>query len=152
MKLLWCDNCHDIIALRLEEWRNCICGKIGGQYNYDGVTATIGGEGRVFGVANPFLSVGWMIKTEEEKKELRDKYYPEGKGSDCWWGSYSGDVQLFFILNPKGPKLKITSIQKDNSIEIRVKDRRKYWIDGKTRMKVVTLPNYEGIRLTKKAL
>ena len=57
MKLLACPVCHDVLGLLGQEWRICLCGASGGQYNADLMTATVGGAARVFGVGNPFFDV-----------------------------------------------------------------------------------------------
>lgn len=149
MKLLWCDDCHDVVALRVDRWRTCICGAVGGQYNYDGVTATIGGKGRVIGIGNPFLMLDWQSKTEKERNAIRKKYYTPGQKSDCWWGEYAGDQQLLRIEHAHGPRLitksKVTPDGKQ--VVITVVDQRRVKVDGKYQKKVV-IPNYADIQLT----
>jgi hypothetical protein len=103
MKLLFCDHCGDVVAIRMCEWRKCMCGHLGGQYNEDSVTATIGGVGRVFGIANPFFELKFITMTADEKFAMR---HTAGYGSqDCWWGDYKGDTQLLRIKSPAGPRL-----------------------------------------------
>lgn len=150
MKLLFCNACHDIVCVRYETWRVCSCGKSGGQYNHDAVTATIGGNPSVFGIANPFLSRQLDLMTELEKRDFRNKYYPEGKGQDIWWGHYVGDVQLFSIKDPKGPRLKTEGKlnKESNTVTIFIRDRRKYVINGE-RLKSIIIPNYQGVILGK---
>lgn len=156
MKLLWCDVCHSVIQITSNEWRRCTCGRVGGQYNVDEVTATIGGKGRVFGISNPFFSLSWLTWAEETKQEFRRKHYPEGQGSDCWWGNYIGDVQLFWIESSKGPRLKTQSrlvSKKDNAqvirtVEIRIIDTRKRKIADKLNRRKVIIPANAGTVIT----
>ena len=156
MKLLFCDDCHDIVRLYPEMWRRCKCGKIGGQYNIDWVTATVGGQARVFGIANPFFGHKWVELESQAKEELRTKYYPEGQGQDIWWGNYEGDVQLFTIHSPRGPRLRCRStlVIPDTTIKgevvVTVSDRRKYYIGGELRRKEVTIPFAAGMCITYK--
>jgi len=46
MKLLFCNQCHDIVKMRFEE-RFCFCGKVKGRYLEDGHRAEYSGEGAV---------------------------------------------------------------------------------------------------------
>lgn len=103
MKLLYCDVCHHVVAIRGSHWSKCDCGRIGGQYNEDGVTATVGGPARVFGVANPFFAPEWQQLTPGQQQDKREAY--NYGPSDCWWGGYEGDSQLLFIKSPSGPRL-----------------------------------------------
>lgn len=103
MKLLYCDNCQDIVRVGLSRWRTCFCGRVGGQYNEDGVTATIGGPARVFGIANPFFMPGFAKKTPQEIFEIRTRYKYEG--TEIWWGGGPSDTQLLWIKSPLGPRL-----------------------------------------------
>lgn len=150
MKLLLCNVCYDILALNTKRWRTCDCGSCGGQYNYDNVTATIGGQCRILGIANPFLSPEWQEWSEEERTEYRKKHYPEGKGQDIWFGEYAGDVQLFRIEDPQGPRLKTEGYLREerNQIEIVVTDTRTYVVGLYQNQRSVFIPNYgDGIRL-----
>jgi len=163
MKLLWCSDCHSVVQITNKVWRKCDCGKIGGQYNADDVTATIGGikttsgsngelrASGVFGIANWFFLNSFAAKSAKDKMEYRYKWAPEGDGSDCWWGSYAGDQQLFFIELPDGPRLIVTSkltVMKDKvKVEIS-NDGRDWYIDGKKNKKSVTIPRATGTFLT----
>lgn len=51
MKLLCCRHCKDWNALSWG-WRECHCGRTGGRYNEDGDTATVWGDGLLFGFSN----------------------------------------------------------------------------------------------------
>lgn len=51
MKLLLCEECHDVVALR-SEVRHCACGASWGRYLEDGLHAEIGGAALVIGVDN----------------------------------------------------------------------------------------------------
>ena len=50
MKLIFCPDCHDIVALR-QEMRECECGASFGQY-LDSINARIGGKAIPIGFAN----------------------------------------------------------------------------------------------------
>ena len=106
MKLLFCPQCHDVHGLIEQEWRMCLCGQSGGQYNIDGMTATVGGQARVFGVGNPFFEYLYPFLEEKGKRAMWKKYYGHEMG-DCWWGEYEGDIQILRVEDPKGPCLKI---------------------------------------------
>jgi hypothetical protein len=43
-KLIRCKKCEDIVRLVHTKWRKCECGKSGGQYNDDMISATVGGD------------------------------------------------------------------------------------------------------------
>ena len=154
MKLLWCMKCHDIVALRIEERRTCFCTSLGGQYNADGVTATIGGNGKVIGIANPFLSGQLLAMSPYERDSFRQKYYPEGKGQDVWFGEYDGDVQLIKVSTSSGPRVKVSTRLTDDSkgIILHIHDRRKFRIGEQIRRKEILLPYYQGMVLNKKAV
>src|SRR5580698_7161399 len=106
MKLIFCPLCHDAQGLIMQTWRCCLCGKSGGQYNIDGMTATIGGMARVFGVGNPFFDDLYPYLEEKGKRRMWKKHYGHEMG-DCWWGEYEGDRQIFRIFNPEGPRLDV---------------------------------------------
>ena len=103
MKLLFCDRCHDVVRVSSREWRQCRCKLIGGQYNEDGVTATVAGPARVFGIANPFFMPGFDKKSPEEIETIRA--YWKYTGTEIWWGGCENDTQILRIKNPAGPRL-----------------------------------------------
>lgn len=51
MKLIYCIECGDVVALRLES-RKCFCGKSSGQYEDDRLNATYTGPAIPLGFAN----------------------------------------------------------------------------------------------------
>jgi len=115
MKLLYCPICRDVHGIIEEKWRKCLCGQSGGQYNADGMTATVGGEARVFGVGNhPFFDPLFIYLTDEKKRELRQKYYGQ-PDTDAWWGEYPGDVQIFRVPDSRGPRVEIKVRRKNNT-------------------------------------
>jgi hypothetical protein len=141
MKLLFCPLCRDVQGLIMQTWRCCLCGKSGGQYNADGMTATLGGEARVFGVGNPFFEYLYPFLEEKGKRAMWKKYYGHELG-DCWWGEYEGDNQVLRILDVKGPrlKLKVVNLQEtgpdrilteSGTNHITVIDKRQYMFLGK---------------------
>ncbi len=112
MKLLYCSQCGDVRALGIQTWRTCACKESGGQYNKDTVTATIGGLARVFGVSNLFFNEMWPVLTVEQKQVVRESYKLDPL-TDCWWGDFKGDNQLFRVANSNGPRLKIKVVRMD---------------------------------------
>jgi hypothetical protein len=150
MKILFCPSCYDVIRLIEREWRLCDCGLSGGQYNKDGMTATLGGIARVFGVANPFFNDMWLSLDDLQRQKYRESH---GYGpADCWWGEYKGDIQIFKIEAAEGPRLrvKVKNLNKKEN-EVSIIDNRPYSIDGKKLKSVVvptnTIPSFKGHRI-----
>lgn len=144
MKLVYCPTCHDVFSITHAKWRICTCKRSGGQYNRDMVTATIGGNARVFGVANPFFTKEWLELTEEQRIQKRIEYHYQ-EPHDCWWGDYKGDIQLFRITEPRGPRLKvrvnsILDSQPFPTMEVTIIDRRDYRV-GDDRPDKVIVPH-----------
>lgn len=152
MKLIYCPICGDVARLIPSKWRQCECGLSGGQYNADLMTATIGGSARVFGVGNPFFNEFWTGLSDEMQQAARKKYGYGGQ-SDCWWGEYPGDQQIFRIESPDGPRLQIVrveprenntlgrgSLERQYTNEVFIVDRRDYTVDGKRGIKSVVVP------------
>lgn len=111
MKLIRCDYCGDVVRLITEEWRKCKCGKIGGQYNENGLVATIGGEGRVVGLSNLFFIKDYPNvcppSKEDWKKILKMRKaagYAQNK-AEVWYGDQKDEWQLIHIKNPNGPRV-----------------------------------------------
>lgn len=158
MKLVYCDTCADVVPLKLKTWRVCECGLVGGQYNADGVTATIGGiqlpvppaaSGcvfpRVFGIANMFFwKNNWHDLSPERRQQARKEWGFKGEG-DCWWGSYAGDNQLFFIHDAKGPRVDVTCELldpiKDLYLVKLIKGPRIVYIDNRNDITQVVIPS-----------
>lgn len=101
MKLIYCPVCDDVFRVESFTWRICNCGRSGGQYNPDNLTATIGGKAKVFGIPNPFFSDTYMAPPEDIIK-IRHKYNDQWI-TDIWWGEYKGDWQIIRVNNPIGP-------------------------------------------------
>ena len=119
MKLILCKSCLDVVRLVHTKWRKCECGEAGGQYNDDLLSATVGGNCEVIGIRNDWVSAG---------KQKRN----EAKLNNIIQGEYLGDVQIYRIISPDGPKLNIEIKKLDNNFnEITFKDRRKYTINVK---------------------
>lgn len=51
MKLIFCPDCYDMRKLSTE-LTECACGRSHGQYDDDGICATIGGRAVAFGIHN----------------------------------------------------------------------------------------------------
>ena len=145
MKLLQCPICHDVHGLISKEWRVCFCGASGGQYNADGMTATLGGAARVFGVGNPFFNELYLYLDTEGKRKMRQRFYGQ-PDTDAWWGEYPGDVQIFRLTCPfseRGPRLKVKvqAVPGDPSkMCVKIIDKRSFTIDGKSDLKSVIVP------------
>lgn len=149
MKILFCPSCHDVHGLVMNEWRMCLCGLSGGQYNKDGMTATIGGEARIFGVGNPFFDYLYPFLEEKGKKEMWRKYYGHEMG-DCWWGEYKGDLQLFRIKSATGPRLKIeVKIVDKAQMNVIIVDKRDYTVSNLGKIPFVTVPQNPNVKLTR---
>lgn len=97
MKLIRCGECGDVINLCKEEWRMCLCGESGGQYNEDNQTAIVGGKCEVFGIRNDFFEYAPFSK--ERREHDRDRLVQ---------GEYAGDAQIHRVESPKKPKDKRT--------------------------------------------
>jgi hypothetical protein len=131
MKLIHCKSCHDVVRLIPEEWRKCYCGDVGGQYNEDLMTATVGGDCDVIGIPNPFFDevYKYLLDDNGGKQWYRKKH---GWGTqDIWYGGLKGDKQIYRIESSKGPRLKIKFKSLNNGYaEIIILDKREYIIDG----------------------
>jgi len=141
MKLLFCPDCYDVQGLIQPEWRTCYCKNSGGQYNADGMTATLGGRARVFGVGNPFFDYLYPFLEDEGRKKVRRKFY--GHDFDAWWGEYEGDVQIFRISRSLGPRLlvKVRPYSVTENV-VTIVDKREHWVDGlKNRVEVIVPRN-----------
>jgi hypothetical protein len=145
MKLLFCSDCHDIKGLVKQEWRTCMCGKSGGQYNKDGLTATIGGAARVFGIGNPFFNDLYPFLESVGKKKMQQAFYGHTDG-DAWWGEYDGDEQIFRIRDSKGPALKLSvrEMEDERLMVISVTDKRVWSLAGGKKPESILLPRYPG--------
>lgn len=126
MKLIYCRTCRDVVKLIDTKWRICSCGMSGGQYNEDQITATIGGHCDIIGIPNPFFDDVFKHLSDPHGKE----WYRRKNGwntTDCWYGEYPGDKQVFRIKSPFGPplKMRISKCNK-NDILLTIIDDRSY--------------------------
>lgn len=117
MKLIRCKNCDDVVRLIHTKWRICECGKSGGQYNDLTMSATVGGDCEVIGIRNDFFE----FEPFSEERNSRNGIIQ---------GEYEGDVQIYRIESPKGPKLNI-NFEKidDKTFKAVFKDNRRYSIN-----------------------
>lgn len=139
MKLIYCPGCHDVHGLTMGEWRKCLCGESGGQYNEDGMTATLGGRARVFGVGNPFFNELYPYLDVEGKRKMRVAFYGQ-PDTDAWWGDYPGEQQIFRIFSADGPRLQVKvedptseadvafEVDPKTMMRVTVTDKRKHWL------------------------
>ena len=136
MKLIRCNNCEDVVRLIETKWRKCECGKSGGQYNGDSLSATIGGDCEVIGIRNDFFATKPFSKARNESDD-------KGQKNVIIQGEYEGDVQLHRIESGDGPKLKMDfeKIDKD-TLKVTFTDDRKYTMNlkGDKSPKVIELP------------
>jgi hypothetical protein len=121
-KLIRCKKCEDIVRLVHTKWRKCECGKSGGQYNDDMISATVGGDCEVIGIRNDYFAAKQFSKERSDDGDL----------NNIIQGEYDGDVQIHRIKSGDGPKLKmeIEKIDEDNN-KITFTDDRKYTINVK---------------------
>ncbi len=131
-KLIRCKKCEDIVRLVHTKWRKCECGKSGGQYNDDLMSATVGGDCEVIGLRNDYFAA----------KPFSKKRGEDGLGHIIQ-GEYGGDVQIHRIESGDGPKLKMEIEQiDDENNKITFTDDRKYTINlkGNKSPKTVEVP------------
>lgn len=141
MKLVRCKKCEDVVRLVHTKWRQCECGKSGGQYNDDLMSATVGGESEVIGIRNDFMAAKPFSKAREKKDD-------KGELGQIIQGEYLGDVQIHRIKSGSGPKLKMTIEQKDDEFNtLTFTDKRDYTINvkGEKSPKSIDVPiNHDG--------
>lgn len=154
MKLLFCPDCHDVHGLVMQEWRMCLCGASGGQYNRDGMTATVGGKARVFGVGNPFFNELYSFLAVEGKRKVRQAFYGQ-PDTDAWWGEYDADQQILRIKDANGPRLQVRvrpcECGKDDcgQMTVVIVDKREHWLVGKSGIGSVTVPKNPMVKITR---
>ncbi len=125
MKLVRCNNCEDVVRLIHTKWRKCECGKSGGQYNDDMMSATVGGDCEVIGLRNDFF-------TKKPFSKARNGHDEKGLINVIVQGEYLGDVQIHRIISGNGPKLNMDIKELDDEFnEITFNDKRKYTVNVK---------------------
>lgn len=67
MKLIHCNKCYDVMALRFES-RSCYCGESGGRYEPDGLNAVFWGPALPLGFANASFSDALQNQPEAEER------------------------------------------------------------------------------------
>ncbi len=142
MKLIRCKQCNDVVRLIEKQWRVCYCGKSGGQYNKDLMSATVAGDCDVVGISNLFFDDDFRKLTEKQKVKFRKKinHFP----GEIWYGELEGDEQIFRIKNPKGPRLRMkVVILSKKRVKSIITDKRNYSIKRQrnNKPKFVILPN-----------
>lgn len=153
MKLVYCPVCGDVVRLIEYEWRMCDCQNSGGQYNADRMTATVGGQGLVFGIGNYFFNDMFQWFTRAQRRRYRTEYTGQ-PDSDCWWSKHPAgrDTQIFVIDKPTGPRIrmKVTTKPGAKRSRITVTDRRRYTVAGKQRLTLEVpanpKPSFKGRR------
>jgi hypothetical protein len=137
MKLIKCNKCGDVARLVHTKWRTCECGKSGGQYNADMISATVGGDCEVIGLRNDYFEAKPFSKA-------RDKKDDKGQINSIIQGEYLGDVQIHRIKSGDGPRLKmdIEEIDEDTN-KITFTDKREYVINlkGDKSPKTIEVPS-----------
>jgi hypothetical protein len=146
-KLIRCKECEDIVRLVHTKWRKCECGKSGGQYNDDMISATVGGDCEVIGLRNDYFT-----------KKPFSKARGNNELNAIIQGEYDGDVQIHRIKSGDGPKLKmeIEAINKTNN-QITFTDDREYTINVKGDKSPKTIevpinkngPSFKGVKKQK---
>ncbi len=141
MKLLQCPLCGDVLGLLGREWRVCVCGASGGQYNADHVTATVGGAARVFGIANPFFNELFPLLDAAHVRKVHERFGYADRAGEIWWGEFAGDLQIFRVDDPAGPRLEVDVEPVDRRTNrVKVVDGRAFTIDGKADLREVVVP------------
>jgi hypothetical protein len=142
MKLIFCPDCHYVFNLITQRWLLCGCGHSGGQYNRDKVTATIGGKATVFGIGNPFFAHDWQALSEAQREVRRVASGYSGR--DCWWGDFPGDVQIFRVEDPHGPRARIKMYYDRDTLGYRISivDKRPMLVGGNPELRVVEMGPY----------
>lgn len=120
MKLIRCKNCEDVVRLIHTRWRTCECGESGGQYNGLTMSATVGGNCEVIGIRNDFFE----YEPFSEERNSRNTIIQ---------GEYEGDVQIYRIESPLGPKLNIRIEGWNDAITFKIifEDDRNYILNLK---------------------
>lgn len=136
MKLIRCKKCNDVVRLIHKNWRTCECGKSGGQYNDDMLSATVGGKCEVIGIRNDYFTSEPFTpeRIVNKEGEVVDKIIQ---------GEYLGDVQIHRIFKGSGPRLNLKIEKKDDDYNIiTFTDRRKFYINvvGNKMPKSVVIP------------
>lgn len=73
MKLLICDQCHDVFNLSYE-LRRCSCGHTKGKYDTNGSTAVVNGNGYSLAIGNgDLVRVIRALREMEQHNETADK-------------------------------------------------------------------------------
>ncbi len=130
MKLIRCKVCNDVVRLVAKKWRMCDCGKSGGQYNKDMMSATVAGECDIVGISNLFFDDEFRKLSEKEKVKFRKKI--NHHWCEIWYGEMEGDEQILRIKNPKGPRLRMDIIVLSKKrVKAVITDKRKYSINRK---------------------
>lgn len=130
MKLIRCKSCNDVVRLIAKNWRMCDCGKSGGQYNKDLMSATVAGECDIVGISNLFFDDDFRKLSEKQKVKYRKKI--NHFTSEIWYGEVEGDEQILRIKNPKGPRLRMNIVVLSKKrVKAIITDKRKYSINRK---------------------
>lgn len=124
MKLIRCKSCNDVVRLIERKWRMCECGKGGGQYNKDMVTATVGGDCDVVGISNLFFDDKYRKMSEKEKTEHKKEI--DHSPCEIWYGGGYEDEQIFKIKSPKGPRLNADVEWINGDSKLTFKDKRDF--------------------------
>jgi len=141
MKLIKCNQCGDVARLIHTKWRKCECGKSGGQYNSDMISATVGGDCEVIGLRNDYFATKPFSKGREKTDD-------KGYVGSIIQGEYLGDVQIHRVKSGDGPRLKMTieEFDSENNL-ITFTDDREYTINikGDKSPKTIEVPiNKDG--------
>jgi len=121
------------------------------------MTATLGGEARVFGVGNPFFEYLYPFLEEKGKRAMWKKLYGHELG-DCWWGEYEGDNQILRIQDAKGPRLNLKVVNlvatgpdriltESGTNLVTVIDKREYMFLGKWEKRAISFQVPANLRV-----
>lgn len=74
MKLLYCPNCGDLFNLIVDDWKECRCGRVGGQYAEDALHAEYKTLGNAKCIPLCFSNSSFVEAFKAQK--IRDKCDP----------------------------------------------------------------------------
>lgn len=90
MKLLYCENCHDLVRLFPAKTKKCDCGQVAGKYLKDDLTAVVTANAVVCGIDNNSLQIARIYYNHNKNRvPSRVDYYFVG-----WIPTHPGEVVI----------------------------------------------------------
>lgn len=89
MKLIACNECHDVISLINKHPRKCLCGKCSGKYLDDNITAVVSEDSIVCGIDNIGFNLAKYYANSEEAQQAKHRvdYFFTG-----WIPNHPGEI------------------------------------------------------------